>query len=57
MTDRQTALELADFLARVREGNEESVARNDPVIRNHIAKLASWEKMVREVAASELEMG
>ena len=57
MTDRQTALELADFLVRMREGNEESVARNDPVIRNHIAKLASWEKMVREVAASELEMG
>ena len=41
-----TALELADFLARVREGNEDLVARNDPVIRNHIAKLASWEKMV-----------
>jgi hypothetical protein len=46
----QTARELADWLAMIREGNEESVARNDPVIRAHIAKLEAWEKMVRGLA-------
>jgi hypothetical protein len=48
--DRETGIELADWLAMMREGNEESMARNDPVIRAHIAKLAGWEKMVREAA-------
>ncbi len=46
----ETAVELADWLARMREGNEESIARNDPVIRRHIAKLTEWEKMLRELA-------
>lgn len=40
--DTNMALELADWLARMREGNEESVARNDPVIRVHIARLREW---------------
>lgn len=47
-----TALELADWLAHMRKYNEESIARNDPVIRAHIEKLTKWEKMVRELRCS-----
>jgi hypothetical protein len=52
--NRELALELADWLSRMREGNEESIARHDPVIRAHIAKLAKWEKMVRDLAGKNL---
>jgi hypothetical protein len=52
--DRKIAIELADWLAHMRKVNEDSVCRNDPVIRAHIAKLKLWEKMVRELP-DELE--
>lgn len=53
MSNRETAQELANWLARMREGSEESAARNDPVMLAHIAKLAIWEKMVRDIAEQD----
>jgi hypothetical protein len=47
------ATELADWLASQRKNFEEgvfSIARNDPAIRAHVAKLTEWEKMVRDLA-------
>jgi hypothetical protein len=51
--ERTIALELAHWLATIRQGNEESVARNDPAIRRLIGKLALWEAMVRAVATDD----
>jgi hypothetical protein len=49
MSDRKVVLELADWLANIRQGDEESIAQNDPVIQLHIAKLAAWEKVLRSM--------
>jgi hypothetical protein len=54
MSDRDIALQLADFLGRQRELHEISISRNASEIRDHIADLAQWEKLVRELA-EELE--
>jgi hypothetical protein len=47
------ATELADWLVSQRKNFEEggfAIARNDPAIRAHVAKLSEWEKMVRDLA-------
>lgn len=56
MSDRDIALQLADYLARQREReyHDDSPAQIEPVVLQHIAKLAQWEKLVREIA-EELE--
>jgi len=46
--NREIALELADWLAMVRKGNEACYGKNDPIIRDLVAKLVLWENMVRE---------
>jgi hypothetical protein len=50
MSDRDIALQLADFLDAERRIHEESPVRSYPDIREHIARLARWEKLVREIA-------
>jgi hypothetical protein len=50
MSDRDIARQLADWLAYMRKAHEVSIANQDPAIRDHIAKLAQWEKLVREIA-------
>jgi hypothetical protein len=52
MSDRDIALQLADFLAILRVNRENG---QDPISPHHtIAKLTQWEKLVREIA-EELE--
>jgi hypothetical protein len=54
MSDRDIALQLADYLARQRIYHSESICRDASEIRDHVADLARWEKLVREIA-EELE--
>ena len=56
--DREIAIELADFLDRQRQLAEsrrdfiikQHVERDLSTLHEHIAKLAQWEKLVREAA-------
>jgi hypothetical protein len=48
MMDRETAIELADWLAHMQELGKKIA--HLPEGREHVAKLALWEKTVREVA-------
>jgi hypothetical protein len=51
--DRDTVIELADYLAQIQQNLQESIARDDPIIKAQIAKLALWEKAMREIADSD----
>jgi hypothetical protein len=51
MSKVKTALDLAAWLEHMRRSHEESIARDDVFLKNHIQNLREWEWMVRAFAA------
>jgi hypothetical protein len=45
----EDAKELADYLNQLQKDLQTSIARDQPWMKAHIAKLALWEKMIRDL--------
>lgn len=41
--------ELANFLSQQNSYHSNSIACNDPIIKEHIGKLVTWERLVNDI--------